>query len=142
MVDVITVSSRDVWKETPVWVRPGDTLVLTAHGIWVDAVIPCSADGYPAGLFYTLNRLPRIPDDGRYFRLMGRIVADGIAPRRDDPAATFTIGSHCRRPIVESGRLFVFANDRIGYYWNNWGTISLAIEKYSGETKDKDEGRA
>lgn len=129
MVDVIEVPARSIWVETPVWVKAGDALTLRADGTWIDAVIPCSADGYPAPFFYALGRPPRIPDGNRYFRLMGRIVADGAVPRQDDPAVTFPIGTSREWQATSPGRLFVFVNDRAGYYWNNWGSVRLTVIK-------------
>ncbi len=129
MADIVKVPANRMWVETPVWVQAGDTLYFRADGAWVDAVIPCSANGYPASVFYALGRPPRIPDKGRYFRLMGRIVPRGTEPADDDPDATFPIGARSEHPPTQSGRLFVFANDRIGYYWNNWGSVRLSISK-------------
>ncbi|MBN3815431.1 hypothetical protein G3N57_01905 [Paraburkholderia sp. Se-20369] len=108
-------------------VTAGTLLRFQSVGVWVDAVIPCSADGYPAQLFYATGHPPRIPDDGRYFRLMGRIVPNDVAPTQDDPAQTFPIGAQGEHQAATDGVLFVFANDRAGYYWNNWGGITLTI---------------
>jgi hypothetical protein len=82
MPDTVQVVARKQWNSSPIWVTPGDTLHFRATGTWYDAYIPCSADGYRASLFYRLGILPRVPDDGRYFRLMGRIVEDGKEPRK------------------------------------------------------------
>jgi hypothetical protein len=126
----VEVSSRPEWVETPVWVKAGDTLDFQAVGCWVDLVIPCTADGYAAGFFYAIHELPRIPDDGRYFRLMGRISTDGKQPADDVPELTFPIGAkRSGWKANADGRLFVFANDRKGFYWNNWGAIRLSIER-------------
>ena len=124
----LDVSSRETWVATPVWVQAGDRLVFRANGTWFDAIVPCSADGYPAPFFYALNLLPRIPDDGRYFRLMGRITADGQQPSSDDAAATFAIGTASELSVAAGGRLLVFANDRAGFYWNNFGSVRLSIQ--------------
>ncbi|WP_412023434.1 hypothetical protein [Burkholderia cepacia] len=93
----------------------------------MDAVIPCSADGYPAQLLYATGHPPRILDDGRYFRLMGRVVPNDAVPTQDNPAQTFPIGVRGEYRAAANGVLFVFANDRAGYYWNNWGAITLTI---------------
>jgi hypothetical protein len=124
-----TVDSRVEWNRTPFVVKTGDRLRLRASGTWWDAFIPCSADGYGAPWFYALKVLPRIPDNGRYFRLMGRIVADDQAPADDDIAATFVIGTDCAFEAKTDGRLFVFVNDHKGAYWNNWGSVTLTAER-------------
>jgi len=129
MPAIIEVPARLLWKATSVWVQPGDVLHFRASGLWFDAVIACSADGYGASLFYRLNVLPRIPDNGRYFRLMGRIVESGVEPAQDDVAETFPIGCETTRTFSKGGLLFVFANDHMGAYWNNWGSLTLAVDK-------------
>lgn len=129
MTDTVDVPANQMWKATQVWVKPGDTLHFQTSGIWFDAFIGCSADGYDASWFYRLNILPRIPDSGRYFRLMGRIVEAGAEPAKDDIADTFPIGSASTRTFSRSGMLFVFANDQMGAYWNNWGSVKLSVVK-------------
>src|SRR5229473_2056160 len=129
MTDLIEVPARVLWKATSVWVQPGDALHFRASGRWVDAVIACSADGYHASLFYRLNVLPRIPDDGRYFRLMGRLVESGAEPAQDDVAETFPIGCDSTRTFIKGGLLFVFASDHPDAYWNNWGSVTLTVDK-------------
>jgi hypothetical protein len=129
MTDTIVVRSRAQWVATPIRVRAGEILSFSATGTWWDAVIPCSADGYAARLFYALGKLPRIPDDGRYFRLMGCVVPGDIAPTADLSAATFAIGTKLHRAFSEAGRLFVFCNDKEGFYWNNWGSVTLTVER-------------
>jgi len=87
------------------------------RAFWVDFYIPCRADGYPAGLFYDLKRLPRVPDARRYFRLMGRIGERSGSPSTDTPLepagpdATFRIGRAASYRALRAGRLYVFAND-------------------------------
>lgn len=129
MADVIRIPSKERWVDTNIIVKPGDSLTFHAQGIWWDAYIPCGADGYPASMFYALNRPPRILDEGRYFRLMGRVIALGQKPGEDDPAQTFVIGRRSQRRFDRGGKLYVFCNDRPGYYWNNWGSIDLTIER-------------
>ena len=124
----VSVSSRAKWVATSVKVLPGDELSFQSIGIWIDAVIPCSADGYDGAWLYALDRPPRINDNGRYFRLMGRIITGDIEPQSDNPDETFVIGKHGQYRAAWGGSLFVFVNDRDGYYWNNWGSIRLTIE--------------
>ncbi|MGA7440074.1 MAG: hypothetical protein WBW32_18270 [Luteibacter sp.] len=105
----------------------GDAVSFRATGRWIDWFIPCDADGYPMPLFIARSRGPRIPDGNRYFRLMGRISDGGQPPGKDDPDATFHIGCCAEQVAQRSGVIFVFVNDRDGYYWNNWGYVSLTI---------------
>ena len=124
-----------MWRRTPIIVKAGETLDLTARGTWWDFWIPCSADGYPAGLFHALGVPPRVIDDHRYFRLMGRIGDPGFPPSTDTPLApqgpdaTFVIGRHAVYTSQRAGRLYVFANDHDGMYWNNWGSVQLTVTR-------------
>ena len=128
----IEIPSRERWVDTGVDVEAGERVTLSATGVWVDFYIPCSADGYDATAFYVTGLPPRIPDEQRYFRLMGRIVPDRLAPVTDDPKQTFVIGSQTILEAPSSGRLFVFCNDRDGHYGNNWGSVSLSVERAGG----------
>ncbi len=126
-VSGLKVDSRRRWVATPVWVLPGDIMTFEASGVWGDFTIPCSADGWHADLFYAIGKLPRIIDDKRYFRLMGRISESGDEPATDEPERTFVIGRARSVTADWPGRLYVFANDRAGFYWNNWGHVLLNI---------------
>ncbi len=124
----VCVPARARWFATPALVQAGDTLRLSASGTWVDFVIPCSAEGWDAGWLYKMGVVPRIPDEGRYYRLMGRIGDENAPPDSDDALVTFAIGTQNTVEAKRAGRLYVFANDRDGFYWNNWGCLSLHIE--------------
>jgi len=60
---------------------------------------------------------------------MGRVVESGAEPIHDDIAETFVIGSESVRTFDKAGRLFVFANDHKGFYWNNFGSVTLVVNK-------------
>lgn len=126
---MLHVPCREPWVATNVEIHRGDQLIFEACGVWVDAFIPCTADGYAAALLYAIDRPPRVPDGNRYFRLMGRIVEDGKPPIADDAAKTFPIGRSAKLRADRAGLLFVFANDRAGYYWNNFGQVRLTIQR-------------
>jgi hypothetical protein len=135
--DAVQIPSHAYWVDTQVNVTQGETIVLVAQGYWWDFVIRSSADGYPAGLFYAIHEFPREKDDGRYFRLMGRVFGSTAPPSKDttdtalDPTApdgTFVIGTHVVYTAKRNGRLYVFANDRKCFYWNNWGHLNLIVK--------------
>jgi hypothetical protein len=132
MVEKIAVRASKRWVATPIIASAGQVLHFSTAGVWWDAIVPCGAEGYPAPLFYAADLPPRIPDEGRYFRLMGRIVPGGQQPILDDLAATFRIGANSAHEVMDTGRLFVFANDHARAYWNNWGQITLAIDILEG----------
>jgi hypothetical protein len=123
----VAVSSRDPWVDTGVTLISGDKVTFSASGRWFDWIIPCTADGYIAKPLYSIHRPPRILDDGRYFRLMGCIL-QGKPGDCYPPEKSFVIGQSSSHVIDTTGKLYVFANDRCGYYWNNWGSITLIID--------------
>jgi len=130
------ICAKQEWVDTGMSVEAGDVLSFSAEGTWVDLWIRCSANGYWAPLFYMLNKPPRIPDKQRYFRLMGRIARDGLQPKEDDALETFPIGKAADITARWAGRLFVFANDRRGFYGNNRGSVSLTVVRRSNSSHE------
>lgn len=125
---IIKVPSWLHWVETGVKLEQGQEVSCLADGEWWDAIIRCTANGYAAPLFYAAHVYPRIRDEGRYFRLMGRIAPGPSPPMKEDPAQTFVIGTGARLRAPRDGYLFVFANDNKYAYWNNLGSIRLTID--------------
>jgi hypothetical protein len=135
----ISIPSHQEWVDTGINVAKDEKMDLVAQGHWWDFVIRCTADGYskfPASFFYAIGESPRETDDGRYFRLMGRIIDPANPPSNNtsdsrldpnDPDGTFIIGEHAVYTAKRSGRLYVFANDKRGwfFYGNNWGHVWL-----------------
>lgn len=117
------------WVATPAQVSAGRPIRTSASGRWQDAYIGCGPEGYWAPLFYLLGRPPRVRDEFRYFRLMGRIAGPEAPPAEDDPSATFVIGTGRTITPLCSGRLYVFANDRWDRYFNNKGAVTLSVER-------------
>ena len=116
----IQVVAREAWNDSGVDLIAGAVYDFIAAGIWNDASIPSTADGYSSTpilkLFEGLRRVP----NASYFKLIG------------------TIGKSTRDPILigttlpsfspdKSGRLYCFANDVRCMYWNNHGAIALTI---------------
>ena len=98
------------------WVR--------ATGIWWDLYIPCTADGYPAPLFYLLGKPPLHEDGVRYMRLWGCVTA-GDPPGPND--TWFRIGCEHQFTAEQDGTLWVAANDRPGFFGNNWGAVNAYL---------------
>lgn len=122
-----TVPAREMWVATPAVIRTGRRITVRARGIWWDFYIPCGPNGYPAGLAYRLGRRPRLDDEGRYFRLMGRIGDLDGPPATDDATQTFAIGPTRTIVAPRDGRLYLFANDAADRYGNNWGRLRVEI---------------
>jgi hypothetical protein len=102
----------------------GERCWVRATGIWWDFYVPCTADGYPAPLFYLFGFPPRHPDGVRYMGLWG-CVTSGSPP---GPQNTwFRLGCEHDFMPTSDGELWVAANDREGFYWNNWGTLNVYL---------------
>ena len=92
---------------------------------WTDLFIGTDANGYANSpisciqdLFRGLKPLP----EKNWFALAGAIDRPRNAP--------FLIGND-RNPIVmkADGQLILFANDAAGFYWNNFGSLLVAITR-------------
>ena len=118
MPKTLTVSPKVWWVDTSVDVQAGRPLVLSASGRWTDAGIASGPDGWDRW-FMAPGRLIRRVRGAKWLALMGAI------DRREDTA--FLIGSSWRGAAPASGRLWVFANDAKGFYWNNDGHVDLTI---------------
>lgn len=120
----MTIFANAPWNDTGVDLEQGAVYQLTAEGEWFDAWVKSDADGYdskgwPQQHFESALRLPT----ARWFCLVGAI-------ERELDAA-FQIG--CSRAVAapSSGRLFCFANDVPGFYFNNFGSLRLTIRRES-----------
>ena len=100
----------------------GRRYVLTATGTWVDAFIPCSADGYWTPPLPALTRRLAAPGR-RLFTLMGCLAGD--------PKGAFPIGSYLELVPEVDGELRCFANDVARMDWNNWGAVRLTVRAVS-----------
>ena len=66
------------------------------------------------------ERLRRAPSQ-QWFALIGAID--------QDPSTQFLIGTGCDYRPPRSGKLTCFANDVLGFYWNNKGQLELTVER-------------
>ena len=118
----VLIDSRQVWCDTGVRLVAGRTYRLSARGTWRDASIVSDAAGYGSrNLFQRLTEgLRRVPD-APWFALIGAI--------HRQPATQFVIGTDCVFTAPQDGELTCFANDLRGFYFNNDGTVTLAVEE-------------
>jgi len=116
------IDSKALWVDTGVRLVAGTTYQLRATGRWRDASIDADASGYASvNIFQRLTeRLRRMPD-APWFALIGAI------DRRKE--TQFVIGTACTFRATSNGRLTCFANDLRGFYFNNSGSVMLAIEE-------------
>lgn len=118
MARVLRVSSRERLNDTRLDVVRGQTLRFSAIGLWTDWMISTDADGFENGLMALAAGSRRIPD-APWFHLCGAIGSED--------QAVFAIGRQATVVMPASGRLYLFANDAPGAYWNNRGAIQVTI---------------
>ena len=92
---------------------------------WTDFFISINADGYRRGPTWFVQELFRgfkpLPQKN-WFALAGAIDRPTKFP--------FLIGCGTNAiPMDASGELVLFANDAAGFYWNNFGSIIVAITR-------------
>jgi hypothetical protein len=113
-----SICSKTFWNETEIEVQNGEEYKFEAVGLWKDLLMKCDADGYTSLYMSLYNRWKRSRENN-WFALMGSIN------QTDD----FLIGKGNQKKINKSGKLFCYANDVKGFYWNNSGQISLTITR-------------
>ncbi len=113
----VEICSRPLWNQTDIQLIPG-SYEMKARGTWVDFYIPCGPNGYRK-IFPGTLRFP----NASIFALIGAIGMD--------EANRFVIGEHLRIDISGIGELCCYANDLLGWYWNNWGKLTLTVSRLS-----------
>jgi hypothetical protein len=113
----IEVNSREKWNDSGLDLVAGMRYRLTVSGVWRDAGHPAGPDGWQgtvaSNLFVWLRRARQMP----WFALVGSI-------NKEQPYF------HLMPPEFVSpanGRLYCFANDAPGFYFNNEGSLKLEI---------------
>lgn len=99
-------------------IKAGETYEFNAAGVWKDWMISCDADGYSNAYMSLFNRWKRAKNHP-WFALIGTFNQKNY----------FLIGSHAKITFTHEGRLFCFANDVAGFYWNNKGCLQLTISR-------------
>ncbi len=100
----IDVRADQVWTDTGIDLKPGDTITITATGTvqFQNAKAPAGPEGMPRGWTDLIMQLP-VNESGRG-ALIGRIS--------DSPAARpFLIGPRTQRNVPVGGRLFLGVNE-------------------------------
>ncbi|WP_028866218.1 DUF2235 domain-containing protein [Psychromonas aquimarina] len=154
----LDIYAKHPWNWTGIYLEKGKTYSFTASGEWMDAEIPCPAQGATDGKFHT-GEIAHVAltitgwvekgwkkllkneqadffgskrvEHADWFCLMGAI-ANGGNPGRDGTHETleqFEIGAGNRIKVHESGYLYCFANDAWGFYGNNRGYVTLTVEE-------------
>ena len=115
----IPITSTEHWVNTGIMIKANKRSPLVATGEWKDASIVTDAKGYSSVNLLqrqteNLRRMPGAP----WFALIGAL------DRRED--TQFVIGAELVYSATEGGELTCFANDLVGFYFNNHGSITLS----------------
>lgn len=113
-----TICSREFWNETGIEIQAGEVYKFVAEGLWKDLLMKRDADGYTSLYMNLYNRWKRSRENN-WFALMGSI----------NQTADFLIGKNNQIVFNKDGKLFCYANDIKGFYWNNSGQLSLKITR-------------
>lgn len=114
----IIVYSKEFWNETEIEIECGEEYEFVATGSWKDLVMKTDAEGYTSWYMSLYNKLKRSKEN-KWFALMGSLN------KSDD----FLIGKANQILFQKSGKLSCYANDVKGFYWNNFGEVSLTITR-------------
>lgn len=120
----ICIPADEKWVNTDIDFAAGETYALKAEGKWKDLFTKCDAGGYTSCLpwMVLMEKKRRVPE-ARWFELIGAIDSDG--------GTYFRIGTGREFTPDRTGRLYCFANDLMGMYWNNCGEVWLNVERMS-----------
>lgn len=119
-----SVSSRDKWVETDLFVEQGVRYFFRVTGKWCDMSHCCDANGYRADyLDFAKVWLRCHHDSATWFTLIGAI------DKSTDTMFVIGDGSRLNNGWISprNGTLVAFANDISGMYWNNFGSVVLEV---------------
>jgi hypothetical protein len=126
-----TIHARSHWNATSIVLQENSTYRFLATGVWWDLFTKCGADGYPTGNpvqehFRNRRRMPH----ENWFALIGAF--------NRDLSTAFLLGSQkvYQIPKGTGGELCCFANDVCGFYWNNFGFVTLDVSELPRLSRD------
>jgi hypothetical protein len=120
----MTIKADEPWNDSQIDLVKDGRYDFVVHGdqTWKDASIRADADGYPTPVHLKIfEPVRRIPKEN-FFKLIGTIGRSLVNP--------IIIGKRLSSFLAPTdGRLYCFANDVRGMYWNNCGLIELNITR-------------
>jgi len=118
----VGIYARNFWNKTGIQLVAGERHLMSARGKWVDFFIKHGPDGDPSNSWYLrlFESKRRLPSED-WFVLAGALDSNS--------STAFRIGSRCEYTAVGTGELTCFANDVSGFYWNNWGHVTLTVTR-------------
>lgn len=118
----VVVLAKPHWNLTGIVLTAGERYSMRAEGRWVDWFIPHGPEGDPSENFYmrAFEPLRRMKSEN-WFELIGAL--------NSDIATAFSIGKGCDETAQATGELTCFANDVEGFYFNNYGQVTLTVTR-------------
>ena len=117
------VRAADYWNPTGIEVGYLEAYAVEAEGEWDDWGRRSDADGQVGNLLQELFQAAKRCPDAQWLQLIGSV---GASDERLVPLGTF---ARWTSRALESGELFLFANDAPGFYWNNSGELKVTITR-------------
>lgn len=114
----LNVLSEKKWNSSGICITAGEVYQISASGIWTDWCTDTDANGYSDCLMDLFGFLRRAPNHD-WFKLMASIGRQKNYP----------IGISQQITATESGQLEFYANDVLGFYWNNIGSIGVTVTR-------------
>ena len=112
------VASADYWNSSGVFATAGQVFQITANGTWTDWYIDTDANGYNSWQLALFTFLRRAKSE-KWFKLIASVNKDKNYP----------VGKSATISPTESGPLNFYANDANGFYWNNYGSVSVTVTR-------------
>ncbi len=116
----VKIYAKYKWNSTQIEISKGEEYEFNTIGSWKDLTITTDADGYTNLYMQLFNRVKRAKQY-KWFSLIGSLnqIKDKY----------FLIGKNNKIAFISSGNLYCFANDVNGFYWNNFGHITLQVTR-------------
>ncbi|RZS93145.1 hypothetical protein [Aquimarina brevivitae] len=114
----LTVASKEKWNRSGIYALIGEEYEISASGSWTDWYIDTDANGYERWHLSLAGFLKRAPKEN-WFKLISAVDRQQYHP----------IGAANTITVTTEGELEFFANDILGFYWNNKGDISVRVTR-------------
>lgn len=116
----VKILAKSKWNSTQLEIVQGEEYEFIAIGKWTDLLITKDADGYT-------NSYMRLFDNRKRAKQFLWFALVGALDKNEDKY--FLIGKNNSILFNEAGMLYCFANDAEGFYWNNFGHLTLQIKR-------------
>lgn len=117
----LIIDSELKWNETSIHVEAGEIYTIVSTGTWTDSTTISNANGYSDPFLDLFSNFKR-NINAEWFELVVELDSTATAPK-------YVVGADTTITFNESGTLWFYANDAIGFYGNNSGSINTEITR-------------